>query len=76
MRPRSTPNCSSSAAPISGSIYRFDDEMLVNVHVYGILAAYTPTLHIRRIDGAYYNTYLESYERVWAGARPIEEDDL
>lgn len=62
--------------PLYNSIYRFDDEMLVNVHVYGILAAYTPTLHIRRIDGAYYNTYLESYERVWAGARPIEEDDL
>ncbi|MER5649768.1 XRE family transcriptional regulator [Streptosporangium sp. NPDC002524] len=62
--------------PLYNSIYRFDDEMLVNVHVYGILAAYTPTLHIRRIDGAYYNTYLESYERVWAGARPVEEDDL
>jgi transcriptional regulator with XRE-family HTH domain len=62
--------------PLYNSIYRFDDELLVNVHVYGILAAYTPTLHIRRIDGAYYNTYLESYERVWAGARPIEEDDL
>ncbi|WP_440107238.1 XRE family transcriptional regulator [Streptosporangium sp. H16] len=62
--------------PLYNSIYRFDDEMLVNVHVYGILAAYTPTLHIRRINGAYYNTYLESYERVWAGARPVEEDDL
>ncbi|WP_326639550.1 hypothetical protein OG884_33455 [Streptosporangium sp. NBC_01755] len=50
MRPRSTPNCSSSAAPISGSIYRFDDEMLVNVHVYGILAAYTPTRPIEEDD--------------------------
>ncbi|MFG3437878.1 XRE family transcriptional regulator [Nonomuraea sp. NPDC047897] len=58
--------------PLYNSIYRFDDEMLVNVHVYGILAAFTPTIHIRRVDGAWFNTYLESYERVWASARPWE----
>lgn len=56
--------------PLYNSIYRFDDEMIVNVHAYGVLAAYTPTLHLRRIDGAYFNTYIESYERVWASARP------
>lgn len=44
--------------------------MLVNVHVYGLLAAFTPTLRLRRVDGAWFNTYLESYERVWASARP------
>lgn len=58
--------------PLYNSIYRFDDDMLVNSHVYGILAAYTPTMHIRRMDGAYFNTYLESYERVWASARPLD----
>jgi hypothetical protein len=58
--------------PLYNSIYRFDDEMLINVHVYGILAAYTPTMHIRRIDGAYFNTYVESFERVWASARDLE----
>ncbi|WP_220449964.1 helix-turn-helix transcriptional regulator [Nonomuraea longispora] len=57
--------------PLYNSIYRFDDEMLVNVHVYGILAAYTPTLHLRRVDGAWFNTYLESFERVWASARVL-----
>jgi transcriptional regulator with XRE-family HTH domain len=56
--------------PLYNSIYRFDDHMLVNVHVYGILAAYTPVLRLRRVDGAYFNTYLESFEQVWAGARP------
>ncbi|HEX4813576.1 MAG TPA: helix-turn-helix transcriptional regulator [Nonomuraea sp.] len=55
--------------PLYNSIYRFDDEMLVNVHVYGLLAAYTPTIHLRRMDGAWFNTYLESFERVWASAR-------
>lgn len=57
-------------APLYNSIYRFDDDMLVNVHAYGVLAAYTPTLHLRRIDGRYFETYLESFERLWATARP------
>ena len=55
--------------PLYNSIYRFDDEMLVNVHAYGILAAYTPVMHLRRVDGAFFNTYVESFERVWASAR-------
>lgn len=58
--------------PLYNSIYRFDDEMLINTHVYGILAAHTPTMHFRRMDGAYFNTYQESFERVWASARPLE----
>ena len=60
--------------PLYNSIYRFDDELLVNVHVYGLLAAYTPTLHLRRVDGAYFHTYVESFERVWSSARPVDPD--
>jgi hypothetical protein len=60
--------------PLYNSIYRFDDEMLVNVHAYGILAAYTPVMHLRRVDGAFFNTYIESFERVWASARAPEGD--
>jgi transcriptional regulator with XRE-family HTH domain len=56
--------------PLYNSIYRFDDDMIVNSHVYGILAAYTPAMHLRRLVGAYFDTYLESFERVWASARP------
>lgn len=61
--------------PLYNSIYRFDDEMLVNSHVYGLLAAHTPTMHLRRVDGAYFQTYLESFERVWASARLIDGED-
>lgn len=61
--------------PLYNSIYRFDDEMIVNTHVYGLLAAYTPTMHIRRVNGAFFNTYLESFERVWASARPLDSED-
>jgi hypothetical protein len=57
--------------PLYTSIYRFDDELLVNVHVYGLLAAHTPTLHLRRVDGAYFHTFVESFERVWSSARPL-----
>ncbi len=58
--------------PLYNSIYRFDDEMVVNLHAYGILAAWTPCLRLRRIDGAYFHTYVESFERVWSSARPLE----
>jgi hypothetical protein len=58
--------------PLYNSIYRFDDDMLVNTHVYGILAAWTPVLLLRRIDGSYFATYTESFERVWASARPLD----
>ena len=33
------------------SIYRFDDDMLVNAHVYGAPAAQSPVLHLRRLAG-------------------------
>ena len=42
--------------------------------VYGLLAAHTPTLHLRRVDGAYFHTYVESFERVWSSARPLEPE--
>jgi len=61
--------------PLYNSVYRFDDDMIVNTHVYGILAAYTPVMHLRRVDGAYFSTYLESFERVWASARPLRDED-
>ncbi|CAI7975476.1 Transcriptional regulator [Frankia sp. Hr75.2] len=59
--------------PLYNSIYRFDDEMIVNTHVYGLLAAYTPCLHLRRVDGSFFHTYIESFERVWASARPLDD---
>jgi transcriptional regulator with XRE-family HTH domain len=60
--------------PLYNSVYRFDDEMLVNLHAYGILAAWTPCLRLRRVDGAYFHTYVESFERVWSSARPLQRE--
>ncbi|MCP9949070.1 DUF5919 domain-containing protein [Actinomadura madurae] len=51
------------------SVYRADDDLLVNPHAYGIAASHAPVLHLRRTeDGDMASTYLESFERVWSGA--------
>lgn len=53
------------------SIYRADDELLVNTHIYGLTAAYAPVWHLRKIPGGEIaGTYLESFERVWETAKP------
>ena len=56
------------------SIFRFDDDMLVNTHAYGAVAAKSPVMHVRRIAGGrLFAHYTESFERVWEGARPLAE---
>ncbi|MEJ3747892.1 XRE family transcriptional regulator [Actinomycetes bacterium KLBMP 9797] len=52
------------------SIYRADDELLVNPHVYGHPASYGPVLHLLRTgsDGMAAH-YASSFERVWTAAR-------
>jgi transcriptional regulator with XRE-family HTH domain len=48
------------------SIYRFDDQLLVNSHAYGAAAAQSPVLHIRHLPGGrLFDHYQASFERVW-----------
>jgi transcriptional regulator with XRE-family HTH domain len=55
------------------SIYRADDDLLINPHVYGQPAATAPVFHARPTEGGMLAaTYLESFERVWGGARAVE----
>jgi hypothetical protein len=54
------------------SIFRADDEMLVNPQVHGIAAAYAPVLHLRRVESSgMFATYVNCFERVWVNAAPI-----
>jgi len=54
------------------SIYRADDELLVNGHVYGVGAYLAPVMHLQRVPGAeLFSTYAASIERVWESARTI-----
>jgi hypothetical protein len=54
------------------SIYRADDQVFINPHVYGIPAAQAPVfcLHDSQ-DGDMTSVYLGSFERVWDGAVPL-----
>ena len=54
------------------SIYRFDDEMLVNTHQYGTPAAYAPILHLRRLSGGdLFDGYANSFQRVISKSRYV-----
>jgi transcriptional regulator with XRE-family HTH domain len=59
------------ATTLYTSIYRFDDHLLANAHVYGSPAALAPVTQLRRLStGTMFETYIESFDKVWAGARP------
>lgn len=54
------------------SIYRADDQLLVNQHAYGISAAQAPVFCLRKTEGGDMTAlYLDSLERVWANSAPI-----
>jgi hypothetical protein len=48
------------------SIFRYDDQMLVNQHIYGTYGYIAPILHLRRVAGAdLFETYMKSFELIW-----------
>jgi hypothetical protein len=56
------------------SIFRGDDQLFVNTHIYGVMANNAPFFHLHKIPGgAIANSYLESFERVWNEAEPLPE---
>jgi hypothetical protein len=55
------------------SIYRADDQLMVNTHIYGFTAPHAPVLHLRKVaGGSMVSNYLDSFERVWDSANPLE----
>lgn len=63
-------------ATLYNSLFRADDEMLVNTHVYGIGAYLAPVLHLRRLPGGgLFDTYANSIEQTWGGARAVADHD-
>jgi transcriptional regulator with XRE-family HTH domain len=54
------------------SMYRADDQLFINQHAYGLPAAHTPVFCFRASsDGDIANTYLNSFERVWATSEQV-----
>jgi hypothetical protein len=55
------------------SVYRADDELYVNTHIYGSPAANAPVLHLKKVaGGSMVNTYMDSFERIWSESRPVD----
>jgi transcriptional regulator with XRE-family HTH domain len=53
------------------SIFRFDEELVVNSHVYGVAGPHAPALHLRKLGaGDLFTTYTKSFVDVWALSRP------
>jgi len=54
------------------SIYRADNELIVNPHVYGVAAPSAPVLHLQDSgQSSMASTYIASFERVWAESRDV-----
>lgn len=61
------------ATSLYNSIFRYDDQMLVNQHVYGTYGYLAPILHLRRAEGAdLFDTYIRSFDRVWEESYPYK----
>ncbi|MFC4514081.1 helix-turn-helix domain-containing protein [Streptomyces ehimensis] len=57
------------------SLYRADDQLLVNAHIWGANAFAAPVWHLRRNgDGGVFDTYAQSFDAVWATATPVQEE--
>ncbi len=55
------------------SIYRADEQLLVNTHIYSFPASEAPVFHLRRVaGGSMVSTYVDSFDHVWDAATPLE----
>jgi hypothetical protein len=59
------------------SLFRYDDEIMVNPHAWGEPASANPVLHLRRLDGGQVAAhYMDSFERVWDTAKPWTGEEI
>jgi transcriptional regulator with XRE-family HTH domain len=62
------------ATTLYNSIYRADDQALVNAHVWRVNAYGAPVWHLRRSGkGGMFDTYASSFDAVWETATPVRE---
>ncbi|QLG42076.1 MULTISPECIES: DUF5919 domain-containing protein [unclassified Paenibacillus] len=57
-------------APLYNSIYKFDSEMLVTPHLYGLRGAAAPLMNLKEIDKGIFEIYNKHFEDIWS----ISED--
>jgi hypothetical protein len=65
------------ACTLYASLFRYDDEIIVNPHAFGEPASANPALHLRRLDGGQVAAhYMSSFERVWDAAKPWHGEEV
>lgn len=53
------------------SLFRYDENMLVNPHIWGQPASANPVFQLKRVnDAAWFDSYAQSFETIWATAQP------
>jgi hypothetical protein len=63
-----------SGATLYSTILRFDDDVLLNTHLFGNPAGDSPVFHFRRqADHGIAAGAIRSFERVWAAAQPLPD---
>jgi hypothetical protein len=74
---RTDPGCDTHAVRLTGatlyaSIFRFDDDVLLNTHLWGNAASDSPVFHFRQqTDDGIAAGAIRSFERVWRDAQPL-----
>jgi hypothetical protein len=59
------------ATTLYNSLFRFDQDLMVNGHAYGAPAGHSPVLHLRRVPGGrMWDHYMRSFEEVWTTGTP------
>lgn len=62
------------ATPMYNSVFRFDDEMLVTPHLYGVHGFHAPLLHLRRLHSeGIFDRFAAHFEAIWETATPVKE---
>ncbi|MGX1807885.1 hypothetical protein ACWIGI_19365 [Nocardia sp. NPDC055321] len=62
-------------ATLYSSIYRFDDDMIVNMHVYGRMAPQAPAMHLRQLtQGSLFEMYTQTFDDIWDAAAPYPKE--
>ncbi|MFB9277635.1 DUF5919 domain-containing protein [Cohnella cellulosilytica] len=51
--------------PLYNSIYRFDSEMLVTPHLYGLRGASAPLINLKEVEKGIFEIYEKHFEDIW-----------
>lgn len=61
----------SHGTTLYNSLFRFDQDLLVNGHAFGAVAGHSPVMHLRRVPGGrMWDHYMRSFDETWHAGTP------